>query len=412
MEVNLECADTGEGCCVEVDVEGTVQDLREEAQRALSPDDEFARATLYRTCEDGSRERLADDTLTLAASGLCSGDKVYVEIETTGWISPSSYPARVWASAGDACGAWAAYGCRGVGLINLETGAQMSFDISTGVKCRCLALTETHVVFSDTTDLSFVERSSGKTVTRLPCEAKMITAMPSRDSVLVGTATYIKTYTSAGELLRTLDCDGSSFAVNPCGTVLFQNAGPKAVLMDAVSGELLREMNFSSERAFNVKPQFSPNSSLLLCGTVSDRRVIHIGDTFSGELICAVRSHERPLQTACFSACSRFVFTGNQSIYQWDAYSGACLSKFPASIDGDAPFLAVSADGANLLAIVFVNVSVIKIPTEYHDVGQLAEESTLGDRLQTAERLRRSIQTRGAVEDPEGGKCACACVCS
>ena len=405
MEVTFECLTTSESCNVDINMDCTVAQLRRHAKQSLRPTaGASVEATLYRSLYGGREEFVNDKALVFDV--IYSGDTVLVSFELSSkWASPASYPCRSLAS--DLCGNWIGFGVAGVGILNLENGEQINFDSTSFVRDRCLVLTTTHIVFSSNTALIFVNRKTGKPTTRIPhnMDVQMLSAMPNGKEVAVGTKNQISIYSNAGEFFRELDCCGESFAVSPCGAMIFQNNNPDMLIVDPQTGDGLVRLRMTHHRSLNLKPQFSPNSKFILCSTEGEDRV-RVGNTSTGELVCAIARGSSTIHAACFSACSRYLFTSTEFVFQWDTHNGRCVSKIPVENNSLVRFLAASEDGKKL--VVSGNaVNVIVIPEKFQGMGgQVVEKKK-------KKGVDKKVQGQGQRQAPVQAKDAgCSCVCS
>ena len=143
--------------------------------------------------------------------------------------------------------------------------------------------------------------------------------------------------------MRTIEHSGHSLAVSPCETLLLSINNPTLAVHRLDTPEL------SVVHRLNTVPywsslSFSPDASLAVV-TYVDKYTARTIDIVSGRELFTLPEHST--HGACFSACSRYLFTAStRSVQQWDARSGAPMGRINV---GYAQSVYASRDGCSLV---------------------------------------------------------------
>ena len=270
---------------------------------------------------------LAPEVL-IAHTALCAGGTVHVsrrKQDSSGVWVPQEY--TVIGFFGDVCEDTLVVGGEEHGVtINLVTTKVTPLP-PMGERRRKTVLMPHHIVYCSSlcNAVHFRLRdSSAEVVVRMASIVERLVPMRVTEAVLIGTSSQIVQYSCEGVKMRTIDQCGYSFAASPCETLLLTNH--PAVVVHRLDTPELREVHrvdTGLDVSFLVKPSFSPDASLavLSCG---DKHTVRTIDIVSGKALCTLSSGVDTIHGACFSACSRYLFTAtNTSVQQWDARSGA-----------------------------------------------------------------------------------------
>ena len=364
MEIWFECTTSGQRCAAEVGESCSAADLQERAVAVLYPQSVLSAEAVGLCVEDADGEVLAPEVL-IADTALCAGGTVYVrKQDSSAWV-PRCYDATC--SAADVCEDTVAVGGEHAVTINLVTTEVTPLPPIGGPRCH-MVLMPHHIVYcsSLSSRVHFTSRGNGAeiVVRNVVRRVESLVAMRVTEAVLIGTSREIIQYTCEGVKMRTIDHSGYSFAVSPCETLLLSNKYPAINVNRLDTPELcvVHRVDTALERSFYLRPSFSPDSSLavLSCGNDNTVRTI---DIVSGQALCTLPNGEHVVNGACFSACSRYLFTVCiESVQQWDARSGAPMGR--TSLCGYASRgirLHASPDGRRLVVVLGNLISVLDI---------------------------------------------------
>ena len=368
MEIWFECTTSGQRCAAEVGEGCSAADLQERAVAVLYPQSVVS-AEAVGLCVDGADGEVLAPEVLIAHTALCAGGTVYVsrrKQDSSGVWVPKRYNVR--GSIGDVCEDTLVVGGEHAVTINLVT-TEVTPLPALGEPLHRMVLMPHHIVYcsSPSNAVHFRLRDNGaEVVVRMARMVDRIMAMRVTEAVLIGTSSQIVQYSCEGVKMRTIDQCGWSFAVSPCETLLLTNH--RAIVVHRLDTPELHEVHrvdtgLTGASRF-VQPSFSPDGSLavLSCG---DKHTVRTIDIVSGKALCTLPSGEDKIHAACFSACSRYLFTVTvRSVQQWDARSGApmgcthidCAWSVHASTDGCR--LVVVGSITSVLDIAAINMQV------------------------------------------------------
>ena len=380
MEIWFECTTSGQRCAAEVGESCSVADLQERAVAVLYPQGVLS-AEAVGLCVDGADGEVLAPEVLIADTALCAGGTVYVrkqdvqqqDADSSGgvWV-PKCYTDTVTGSIGDVCEDTLVIGGERAVAINLVTTEVTPLPAIGGDLCNILLMPRHIVYCSDLSDVHFRPRDSGAEVVVRVARIKVVrlVAMRVTETVLIGTSRQIVQYSCEGVKMRTIAYRGRSFAVSPCETLFLTNiyygyASPHSNRSQPYIGVYrldtpeLREVHRVDTGcpSFMLQPSFSPDASLavLSCGGNHTVRTI---DITSGKALCRLPKRVRRASSACFSACSQYLFTASMgSVQQWDARSGAPMGCIPVNFPSSVH---TSTDGRKLVVVGYT-ISVLDI---------------------------------------------------
>ena len=369
MEIWFECTTSGQRCAAEVGEGCSAADLQERAVAVLYPQSVVS-AEAVGLCVDGADGEVLAPEVLIAHTALCAGGTVHVsrrKQDSSGVWVPKRYTVR--GTIGDVCEDTLVVGGEHGVTINLVTTEVTPLPPVRGVVPRFyMVLMPHHIVYCDAVcnAVYFRLRDSGaEGVVLMARTVQSLVGMRVTEAVLVGTSKKIVQYSCEGVKMRTIDHSGYSFAVSPCETLLLTNH--RAVVVHRLDTPELREVHRVDTGlggSFSFQSSFSPDASLavLSCG---DKDTVRTIDIVSGKALCTLPNGEDKIRAACFSACSRYLFTAtNTSVQQWDARSGAPMGctnynfawSVHASTDGCR--LVVVGSVTSVLDIAAINMQV------------------------------------------------------
>ena len=391
MEIWFECTTSGQRCAAEVGEGCSAADLQERAVAVLYPQSVVS-AEAVGLCVDGADGEVLAPEVLIAHTALCAGGTVYVsrrKQDSSGVWVPQCYTVRGYI--GDVCEDTLVVGGEHAVTINLVTTEVTPLRSGLAGLCKDVVLMPHHIVYcrAVSSDVHFRPRDSGaEVVVRMGEEVNSVEAMRVTETVLIGTSEEIVQYSCEGVKMRTIDHCGYSFAVSPCETLFLTNYPSVAVhRLDTPELSLLHRVDTGSSYLLRslLKPSFSPDASLAVVNG-GDHTVRTI-DIVSGQALCTLPNAGDIFNGACFSACSRYLFTASTtSVKQWDARSGALMGRCHL---GPSWSVHASTDGCRLLVVcggVRNSISVLDIADTNMQVSE-------GDALQhgrPAEELRCS----------------------
>ena len=406
MEIWFECTTSGQRCAAEVGEGCSAADLQERAVAVLYPQSVLS-AEAVGLCVDGADGEVLAPEVLIADTALCAGGTVYVrkqdvqqqDADSSGgvWV-PKCYTDTVTGSIGDVCEDTLVIGGERAVAINLVTTEVTPLPAIGGDLCKIIVLMPRHIVYCSYLSgaVHFRPRDSGaEVVVRVAHRVVRLVAMRITEAVLIGTIEQIVQYSCEGVKMRTIDHRGHSFAVSPCEILFFSNRNPHIGVyrLDTPELRLVHRVDTGMGWSFLLQPSFSPDASLavLSCGKKDTVRTIDIA---SGKSLCTLPKGELAILSACFSACSRYLFTvTNKSVQQWDARSGAPIQStyfdFVSSVHA-------STDGRKLVMVGYT-ISVL-------DIAAINMQTSEQDALQHSPRQKRTVV---ATESRCSG-----CVCS
>ena len=364
MEIWFECTTSGQRCPAEVEEGCSAADLQERAVAVLYPQSVVS-AEAVGLCVDGADGEVLAPEVLIAHTALCAGGTVYVSRRkqvansSSGVWVPKRYTVR--ACIGDVCEDTLVLGGDHSVSINLVTTKVTPLPPVGGYLCK-MVLMPHHIVYcsaqSDT--VYFRSRDSGAEVmVRMAGTVERLVAMRVTETVLIGRIEHIVQYSCEGVKMRTIDHSGCSFAVSPCETLLLTNH-PSVVVyrLDTPELRVVHRVDTGQSQSSYLRPSFSPDASLavLSCGNNHTVRTI---DIVSGQALCTLPAGERRINGACFSACSRYLFTASTwGVQQWDARHGVPTGYIDVS--SYAWSVHASTDGRRLVVVAGV-ISVLDI---------------------------------------------------
>ena len=376
MEIWFECTTSGQRCAAEVGEGCSAADLQERAVAVLYPQSVVS-AEAVGLCVDGADGEVLAPEVLIAHTALCAGGTVYVsrrKQDSSGVWVPQRYTVRSRSifGGGDVCEDTLVLADLDSVSINLVTTKVTSLPHIEAFaheylgKVVKVVLMPHHMVYYSlqSNAVHFRPRDSGaEVVVRMAGTVERLVAMRVTETVLIGTTSHIVQYSCEGVKMRTIDHSGCSlgwypFAVSPCETLLLSNGYPTVVVyrLDTPELSVVHRVDTGQSRSSCLRPLFSPDSSLavLSCG---DKHTVRTIDIVSGQALCTLPSEDL-ICGACFSACSRYLFTAStRSVQQWDARSGAPMGR----IDADhAQSVHASTDGSRLVVVGNI-ISVLDI---------------------------------------------------
>ena len=352
MEIWFECTTSGQRCAAEVGEGCSAADLQERAVAVLYPQSVVS-AEAVGLCVDGADGEVLAPEVLIAHTALCAGGTVYVsrrKQDSSGVWVPQRYSLR--STFRDIYEDTVLVGGENAVTINLVTTEVTPLPSGLAVLCTKVVLMPHHIVYcSGDYAVNFRPRDSGaEVVVRMGEEVNSIVAMRVTETVLIGTSEQIVQYSCEGVKMRTIDHSGHSFAVSPCETLLLTNYPSVVVVHRLNTPELsvVHRVDTGLRRSSFLRPSFSPDASLavLSCG---DEHTVRTIDIVSGQALWTLRSGGDIIYGACFSACSRYLFTAStRSVKQWDARSGALMGRCHI---GPSWSVHASTDGCRLLIV-------------------------------------------------------------
>ena len=400
MEIWFECTTSGQRYAAEVGEGCSAADLQERAVAVLYPQSVLS-AEAVGLCVDGADGEVLAPEVLIAHTALCAGGTVHVSrrkqvADSSGgeWV-PKRYTAR--SCIGDVCEDTVVMGGGHAVTINLVTTKVTPLP-PMGRPMWKVVLMPHHIVYCSllSNAVYFRLRDSGaEVVVRMADTVKSLVAMRVTEAVLIGTSKQIVQYSSEGVKMRTFDYHGYSFAVSPCETLLLTNH--PAVVVHRLDTSELREVHrvdTGMGGSFLVMPSFSPDASLavLSCG---DKDTVRTIDIVSGKALCTLPNGGHPAKGACFSACSRYLFTcSDGGLQQWDARGGAPMGRtlvdFPWSVHA-------STDGCRLVVV--------------GDIVAVLDIAAINDALQHDPPRPRTLPLKRKTVVATESRCS-GCVCS
>ena len=373
MEIWFECTTSGQRCAAEVGEGCSAADLQERAVAVLYPQSVVS-AEAVGLCVDGADGEVLAPEVLIAHTALCAGGTVYVsrrKQDSSGVWVPQRYTVRSRSRFADICEGTLVLGGLDAVSINLVTTKVTPLPHIVALVHEYLGevvkvvLMPHHMVYCSlqSNAVYFRLRDSGAEVmVRMACRVERLVAMRVTETVLIGTNGHIVQYSCEGVKMRTIDHSeyslGYPFAVSPCETLLLSNGYPTVMVfrLDTPELSVVHRVDTGLSQSLCLRPLFSPDASLavLSCGNNHTVRTI---DIVSGQALCTLPSEDL-ICGACFSACSRYLFTAStRSVQQWDARSGAPMGR----IDADhARYVYASTDGSRLVVVGSV-ISVLDI---------------------------------------------------
>ena len=407
MEIWFECTISGQRCAAEVGEGCSAADLQERAVAVLYPHSVVSAEAMGLCVDDADGEVLAPEVL-IAHTALCAGGTVYVrkqdvrkharnqDADSGGVWVPKRYTEECCVA--DVYGDTIVMSGKRDVTINLVTTKVTPF-LPTGPMSKIVLLPH-HIVYCSGLGgvVHFRPRDdSAEVVVHMEWEILMLVPMRVTEAVLIGASQEIVQYSCEGVRMRTIDHLGYSFAVSPCETLFLSNTNPTIGVyrLDTPELCLVHDVDTGLGRSFVLQPSFSPDASLavLSCGSNHTVRTIDIA---SGKALCTLPNGEDPVKGACFSACSRYLFTVvHRNLQQWDARSGTLMGRTEVDY---AWALHASKDGRRL---VVVGLTIPVLDTA--DIDFISMQASEQDALQPAPRQKQTVV---ATES------RCGCVCS
>ena len=385
MEIWFECTTSGQRCAAEVGEGCSAADLQERAVAVLYPQSVVS-AEAVGLCVDGADGEVLAPEVVMADTALCAGGTVYVRKQNSSgvWV-PQGYIVR--GSMGDVCEDTLVLSGKDAVAINLATTEVTPLSPVGGTLCKVVLMPH-HIVFCAvlSSAVHFRPRDSGaEVVVQMAGRVESLEAMRVTGAVLIGTSEEIVQYSCEGVKMCTFDHCGYPFAVSPCETLFLSNGYPilSVYRLDTPELRLVHRVDTGLCRSSYLRPSFSPDASLAVvsCG---DKHIVHTIDIVSGKALCTLRSGRETIHGACFSACSRYLFTASTSVQQWDARSGAPMGRIH---DDHAQSVHASSDGCRLVVVGNV-ISVLDLAAINM---QVLEQDALQHGSPAEERCRRCV---------------------
>ena len=354
MEIWFECTTSGQRCAAEVGEGCSAADLQERAVAVLYPQSVVS-AEAVGLCVDGADGEVLAPEVLIAHTALCAGGTVYVsrrKQDSSGVWVPRRY--KKTSSSVDVYEDTLLVGGEHAVTINLVTTEVTSLPSGLGRLCKVVLMPH-HIVYCSTQSdaVHFRLRDSGaEVVVRMAHRVRSIQTMRVTETVLIGTSEQIVQYSCEGVKMRTIDHCGYSFAVSPCETLLLINGYPTLAVyrLDTPELSVVHRVDTGSShlRPPLLEPSFSPDASLAVVNGGDD--TVRTIDIVSGQALCTLPNNGRgTFNAACFSACSRYLFTASwRGVQQWDARSGALMGRCHV---GPSWSVHASTDGCRLVVV-------------------------------------------------------------
>ena len=359
MEIWFECTTSGQRCAAEVGEGCSAADLQERAVAVLYPQSVVS-AEAVGLCVDGADGEVLAPEVLIAHTALCAGGTVHVsrrKQDSSGVWVPKRY--TVGGCIADVCEDTLVVGGEPAVTINLVTTEVTPLPPINVPGCT-IVLMPHHIVYCSTLGnvVHFRPRDGGaEVVVRMADRVYSLVAMRVSETVLVGMGHRIVQYTCEGVKMRAIDQWGYPFAVSPCESLLLINGYLTSAVFRLDTPEL-REV-YRVDGAMGTTswvrpiPSFSPDASLAVLSS-SDNHTVRTLDIVSGQALCTLPSGGATINAACFSACSRYLFTAStRSVQQWDARSGAPMGRIDAD---DTWSVHASTDGCRLVVVSKIHV--------------------------------------------------------
>ena len=347
MEIWFECTTSGQRCAAEVGEGCSAADLQERAVAVLYPQSVVS-AEAVGLCVDGADGEVLAPEVLIAHTALCAGGTVYVsrrKQDSSGVWVPQRY--TVGGYMRDVCEDTLLVGGEHAVTINLVT-TEVTPLLPVGEPLRKVVLMPHHIVYcsAQRDAVHFRLRDSGaEVVVRMAHRVQRIVAMRVTETVLIGTSEQIVQYSCEGVKMRTIDHCGHSFAVSPCETLLLSINNPTLAVhrLDTPELSVVHRVDTGPHWS-SFLLSFSPDASLAVVTCVYKYTARTI-DIVSGRELFTLP--ENSTHGACFSACSRYLFTAStRSVQQWDARSGVPMGRINV---GYAQSVYASRDGCRLV---------------------------------------------------------------
>ena len=398
MEIWFECTPSGQRCAAEVGEGCSAADLQERAVAVLYPQSVVS-AEAVGLCVDGADGEVLAPEVLIADTALCAGGTVYVsrrKQDSSGVWVPKRY--TVGGSSAEVCEDTLLVGGEHAVTINLVT-TKVTPLLPIEPLCKMILMPHHIVYCSDRSSaVHFRPRDSGaEVVVRVRDTVRSLVAMWVTETVLIGTSEQIVQYSCEGVKMCTIDHCGHSFAVSPCETLLLDNY-PFSLAMHRLNTpelSVVHRVGTGLCRSSYLRPSFSSDASLavLSCG---DRHTVRTIDIVSGRALRTLRDGGYTIHDACFSACSRYLFTAStRGVQQWHARSGDPMGRIDAHY---AYSVRTSRDGCRLLVVAAEVISVL-------DIAAFSMQVSERDALQHGP--PRPLPLKGTTESRCSG-----CVCS
>ena len=372
MEIWFECTTSGQRCAAEVGEGCSAADLQERAVAVLYPQSVLS-AEAVGLCVDGADGEVLAPEVLIAHTALCAGGTVYVsrrKQDSSGVWLPQRYAGR--SCSGDVHEDTLVMSGKHAVTINLVTTEVTPLPIGVPLQRRTtdgplfkIVLMPHHIVYcsSPSNAVRFRLRDSGaEVVVRMARTVARLVAMRVTEAVLIGTSPEIVQYSCEGVKMRTIDHCGHSFAVSPCENLFLSNNPTVGVYrLDTRQLSLVHRVH-TGPRSSYLQPSFSPDASLAVLSCGSKHTVCTI-DIASGKALYTLPKGARGVSGACFSACSRYLFTVCfESVQQWDARSGAPMGR--TDVLNRASSVHASTDGRRLVVVgnVILVLDIAAIP--------------------------------------------------
>ena len=366
MEIWFECTTSGQRCAAEVGEGCSAADLQERAVAVLYPQSVVS-AEAVGLCVDGADGEVLAPEVLIAHTALCAGGTVYVsrrKQDSSGVWVPHRYTVRGYMR--DICEDTLLVGGEHAVTINLVT-TEVTPLLPVGEPPRKAVLMPHHIVYcsAQRDAVHFRPRDSGAEVlVRMGDTVLSVVAMRVTETVLIGTSEQIVQYSCEGVKMRTIDHCGCSFAVSPCETLLLSIYTPTLAVHRLNTPELSRVHRVDTGPHWSSL-SFSPDASLAVV-TYVDKYNARTIDIVSGRELFTLPEHST--HGACFSACSRYLFTAStRSVQQWDARSGAPMGRMKV---GYVQSVYASTDGCSLVVGRAQRVLVLDIAASNMQVSE------------------------------------------
>ena len=370
MEIWFECTTSGQRCAAEVGEGCSAADLQERAVAVLYPQSVVS-AEAVGLCVDGADGEVLAPEVLIAHTALCAGGTVYVsrrKQDSSGVWVPQHFPATGFF--GGVCCDTLLLGGEHTVAINLVTTEVTPLPSMGGDLCETVLMSHHIVYCSERSKLVHfrLRDSHAQVLVRIGDTVERLVAMRVTETVLIGTSEQIVQYSCEGVKMRTIDHSGHSFVVSPCETLLLTNY-PSVVVyrLDTPELSVVHRVDTGLCRSSYLRPSFSPDASLAVL-SYGDKNTVRTIDIVSGQALCTLSGDI--IHGACFSACSRYLFTASTtSVQQWDARSGAPMGRIH-DVSSFAFSVHASTDGCRLLVVESHVISVLDIAATNKQVSE------------------------------------------
>ena len=373
MEVLIECVN-GERFCVEVDVEGTVLDLKRSVWEHVNsgaqngaPDDVAASVTLMREGPNGRTELGADSDAPLSGLAISAGDTLFADFCRTAdvsWACPRRYledkgcDRMALSPCKQHCAVASTYS-EGIHVVDLVSG---HIDhIVPDAMVRCLVLTDVFVIYAKNTSRTVHFFRRDRASVRVPTIVATgfvhsMSAIPSREELVVCTPGSVSIYSETGYHVCTVQNMSRRAVVSPNGVLIAGYSEPLGFRVCSMPDMgLVHELRDSSLSGDWVV--FSEDSKRI--ATSSQHYTVRVWSADTGVVIQQITTLNAA-RGMCFSP-QGFLFISSVSgmTVQVEIATGLTVHSFSSH----SYEIAVCPNDSSVLLGKSLGLEVIKIPT-------------------------------------------------